>query len=99
MEIHPDFKIPIYKSKEEYLNKAKEYLKYLDLFIKNNPDHNIDFSKCKKRDHYIGFGTFEKGWELKNNEVEILKKEIVTLKKELTKHRKLKLTLIKNDQI
>jgi len=87
MQIHKNFSIPEYKSTKEFQDKAEEYFENeLNPFLLANPKHNLEFSKCAKHRHYLGYKTLEKGWEIRQPEVDRLKKKIRKLEEEIKRY-------------
>ena len=84
MQIHKDFIAPEYKSAKEFNKNADDYFnKELYSFLEKNPDHNLKFSECSRHNHYMGYGTLYKGWEIRQPEVDRLEKKVRELEEEL----------------
>ena len=84
MKIYKTFNPPIYKNASEYKKKATDYFNNeLYPFIKANPRHNLKFSECARYQHYLGSHTLQKGWDIRQPEIDQLKVEIKKLKMKL----------------
>lgn len=63
MKIHKNFD-KTFNSYDEYEKAAKKYFDKLNKFLEKNPNHDIEFSKCEKRNVFIGYGSARKVYKL-----------------------------------
>ena len=73
------FTPPEYNSPEEFRKKAEKYFERLHTWLDANPNHNVEFYKDPEHNHYIGYGTLRKGWEIRQPEIDRLKARIEEL--------------------
>jgi len=94
---NPNFKAPKYKDPKIYSTLARKYFDDHDKFMrvaqldpKINWENDSDklpwaTSDDPEYQHYHGYGTMEKGWEIRQPEVDELKRKISSLEAQLKK--------------